>query len=45
MDNLPSRKAAGVTEAIKAAGAMAIYLPVYSLDLNPIEQVFTPSAT
>jgi transposase len=41
MDNLPSHKVAGVTEAIEAAGAMAIYLPAYSPDLNPIEQVFS----
>jgi transposase len=41
MDNLPSHKVAGVTEAIEAADAMAIYLPAYSPDLNPIEQVFS----
>ena len=31
---------AGVGEAIKAAGATVRYLPPYSPDLNPIEQVF-----
>jgi transposase len=41
MDNLPSHKVAGVTEAIEAADALAIYLPAYSPDLNPIEQVFS----
>jgi transposase len=41
MDNLPSHKVAGVTEAIEVAEAMAIYLPPYSPDLNPIEQVFS----
>jgi transposase len=41
MDNLPTHKVAGVTEAIEAADAMAIYLPAYSPDLNPIEQVFS----
>jgi transposase len=30
-------KIAGVTEAIEVAGAMAIYLPAYSPDLNSIE--------
>jgi hypothetical protein len=39
MDNLPTHKVAGVTQAIEAADAMAIYLPAYSPDLNPIEQV------
>jgi DDE superfamily endonuclease len=41
MDNLPTHKVAGVTEAIEAADAMAIYLHAYSPDLNPIEQVFS----
>jgi transposase len=41
MDNLPTHKVTGVTEAIEAADAMAIYLPAYSPDLNPIEQVFS----
>ena len=27
-------------KAIKAAGAFLLYLPAYSPDLNPIEQVF-----
>ena len=40
MDNLGSHKVAGVGEAIKAAGATVQYLPPYSPDLNPIEQVF-----
>jgi transposase len=37
MDNLPTHKVVGVTEAIEAANAMAIFLPAYSPDLNPIE--------
>jgi transposase len=41
MDNLRTHKVAGVKEAIEAADAMAIYLPAYSPDLNPIEQVFS----
>ena len=40
MDNLPAHKVAGVREAIRAAGASTLYLPPYSPDLNPIEQVF-----
>ena len=40
MDNLSAHKVAGVSEAIRAAGASILYLPPYSPDLNPIEQVF-----
>jgi transposase len=40
MDNLSSHKVAGVREAIEAASAELRYLPPYSPDLNPIEQVF-----
>jgi hypothetical protein len=40
MDNLPAHKVAGVREAIERAGACLLYLPPYSPDLNPIEQVF-----
>lgn len=40
MDNLSSHKVAGVREAIEAAGATLRYLPPYSPDYNPIEQVF-----
>ena len=40
MDNLAAHKVAGVAEAIRAAGASPLYLPPYSPDLNPIEQVF-----
>jgi transposase len=40
MDNLPSHKVAGVVEAVRAVGAEVVYLPPYSPDLNPIEQVF-----
>ena len=40
MDNLPSHKVAGVREAVEARGAALLYLPPYSPDLNPIEQVF-----
>lgn len=41
MDNLPVHKVAGVEEAIEAAGAMLLYLPPYSPDLNPIELAFS----
>lgn len=41
MDNLPSHKVAGVRELIEGAGAILIYLPPYSPDLNPIELVFS----
>ncbi len=40
MDNLSSHKVAGVREAIEEVGATPLYLPPYSPDLNPIEQVF-----
>ena len=40
MDNLGSHKANAVRRAIRAAGARLFYLPKYSPDLNPIEQVF-----
>lgn len=40
MDNLAVHKVAGVVEAIEAVGARVLYLPPYSPDLNPIEQVF-----
>lgn len=40
MDNLSSHKVTGVRAAIEAAGASVRYLPPYSPDLNPIEQVF-----
>jgi len=39
-DNLPAHKVAGVKEIIEQAGATIVYLPPYSPDLNPIEQVF-----
>lgn len=39
-DNLGSHKVAGVREAIEARGASLLFLPGYSPDLNPIEQVF-----
>lgn len=40
MDNLGSHKGRNVRQAIRTAGAKLIFLPKYSPDLNPIEQVF-----
>jgi len=40
MDNLGSHKGQAVRTAIRAAGAKLLFLPPYSPDLNPIEQVF-----
>jgi putative transposase len=40
MDNLGSHKGRAVRQAIRAAGAKLFFLPKYSPDLNPIEQVF-----
>ena len=40
MDNLSSHKVMGIAEAIQARNAKLYYLPPYSPDLNPIEQVF-----
>jgi len=40
MDNLSAHKVEGVREAIGARGAELRYLPPYSPDLNPIEQLF-----
>lgn len=40
LDNLASHKVAGVREAIEAVGAHVLYLPRYSPDLNPIENLF-----
>jgi transposase len=40
MDNLGSHKGPAIRSAIRAAGAKLFFLPPYSPDLNPIEQVF-----
>src|SRR5262249_2083110 len=40
MDNLGSHKGKAVRRLIRAAGAKLFFLPRYSPDLNPIEQVF-----
>lgn len=41
MDNLGSHKGAAVRRSIREAGAKLFFLPPYSPDLNPIEQVFS----
>jgi transposase len=40
LDNLSAHKVPGVREAIEAAQATLLYLPPYSPDFNPIEQLF-----
>jgi len=40
MDNLPAHKVAGVRERIEGRGARLLYLPPYSPDFNPIEQIW-----
>jgi len=45
LDNLGSHKGKAVRKAIRAAGARLIFLPKYSPDLNPIEQVFAKLKT
>jgi transposase len=41
MDNLATHKVMGVREAIEAAGARLLYLPPYSPDFNPIENMWS----
>jgi transposase len=41
LDNLSVHKVAGVAEAISARGARLEYLPPYSSDYNPIEQLWS----
>ncbi len=45
MDNLGSHKSQAVRDAIRSAGARRLFLPAYSPDLNPIEQVFSKLKT
>lgn len=41
MDNLSSHRSAAAVRAIEAVGARVVYLPPYSPDLNPIENIFS----
>jgi transposase len=45
MDNLGSHKGKAGRRSIRAAGAKLLFLPRYSPDLNPIEQVFAKLKT
>ena len=45
MDNLGSHRGQAVRRLIRAAGAKLFFLPRYSPDLNPIEQVFAKLKT
>ena len=45
IDNLPAHKVEGVRALIEARGAILIYLPPYSPDLNPIEMAFAKLKT
>jgi len=40
MDNLGSHRGQAIRSAIRSTGARLVFLPPYSPDLNPIEQVF-----
>ena len=40
MDNVSVHKVAGIEKAVEARGATLFYLPAYSPDFNPIEQLF-----
>jgi transposase len=41
MDNLSSHKTVHAVQAIESVGAQVVYLPPYSPDLNPIENIFS----
>ena len=45
MDNLGSHRGQIIRRALRAAGAKLLFLPPYSPDLNPIEQVFAKLKT
>jgi transposase len=45
LDNLGSHKGAAVRRIVRKAGARLFFLPPYSPDLNPIEQVFAKLKT
>ena len=45
LDNLGSHKAKAIRRAIRDVGARFVFLPKYSPDLNPIEQVFAKFKT
>src|SRR5580698_2471950 len=41
IDNLPAHKSERVTAAVEGAGCMLVYLPSYSPDFNPIENMWS----
>jgi transposase len=41
LDNLSSHKSVAAAKAVEAVGGKFIYLPPYSPDLNPIENIFS----
>jgi len=41
LDNLATHKVAGVHQAVEAVGAGLLYLPPYSPDFNPIENLWS----
>jgi len=41
MDNLSSHKVKGLEEIVKSRGARIEYLPPYSPDLNPVENMWS----
>ena len=41
MDNMSSHKVSGVKDLIEAAGAQVKYLPPYSPDFNPVENMWS----
>jgi len=45
LDNLQAHKLSGIREWVEAAGARLLYLPPYSPEFNPIEQIFAKLKT
>jgi transposase len=41
IDNLPAHKSVRITEAVEGAGCKLVYLPPYSPDFNPIENMWS----
>ena len=41
IDNLPAHKSVRITEAVERAGCSLVYLPPYSPDLSPIENMWS----
>jgi transposase len=41
LDNLSSHKSTAATQAVESVGARLVFLPPYSPDLNPIENIFS----